>query len=81
MHLGDVGLVGGSDQQVPLTCPRQATSTIDVDNQNNPNECVVKMITCVPKSFASVQTQTMPVVTERYAYVNHCCGHSNNLET
>jgi len=63
----------GSDQQVPLTCPSQATSTIDVDNQNNPNKCVVKMITCVPKSFESVQTQTMPVVTESVS------NHSNSV--
>jgi len=54
----------GSDQQVPLTCPSKAASAIDVDNQNNQNECVVKMITCIPKSFASVKTQTIPVATE-----------------
>jgi len=58
--------------EAKLTPPQPVPLSV-LDNQNNTNECVVKMITCVLKSFASVETQTMPVVTESVS------KHSNSV--
>jgi len=39
------------------------------------------MITCIPKSFASVETQTMPVVTESVSNLSNSVSMSVNQNT
>jgi len=78
-----------SERQITLACPNKATSTINVkktsstidnSNQNNTTECFVKMITCVPESVASVETQTMPVIVEDVASPSNSLSASVNKD-